>query len=307
MSNDKTHSLDHSLLEEQTHRPKILPTRIILRLNVKDFDSNGFSWFQYTSAIEEYLKWSTSSIEDWREKHKHNIFVEQFQPLELEQRRFHVIIDLYSRLHEVHNMDLVHHEIYEIQRNNDDKTLLCIDVAGQVVDLWWIEGPGSVSASPTIKPYSRRPENEIDKAIRRCIAGTGKWGKASDYIVMRSMIPQIAQHLNVFSMIGIAHGDMNAHNFIVKERLELKEYVKDICLCYQTYLHLSVIDWDWTFEAPLPAVIQYPWFIADVLGWHNDSVEPGETFEYDRNYLIEAPKVKEKAISRVDTVSALLV
>ncbi|KEQ96676.1 hypothetical protein AUEXF2481DRAFT_650227 [Aureobasidium subglaciale EXF-2481] len=136
------------------------------------------------------------------------------------------------------------------------------------------------------------------------MAGTGKWGKTSDYIVMRSMIPQIAQHLNVFSMIGIAHGDMNAHNFIVKERLELKEYVKDICLCYQTYLHLSVIDWDWTFEAPLPAVIQYPWFIADVLGWHNDSVEPGETFEYDRDYLIEAPKAKEKAISRVDTVSA---
>ncbi|THY80950.1 hypothetical protein D6C93_09723, partial [Aureobasidium pullulans] len=154
-----------------------------------------------------------------------------------------------------------------------------------LLDLWYIEAPESPSASSTVRPYSNWLENEIDKAIRRCITGSGKWGTASDYLVMRSMIPQIAHRFDDFQTIGIAHGDMNAHNFIVNE---------------------SVVDWDWTFEAPLPAVVQYPWFIADVPGWHNDGVELGETFEHNRDYLVTMLKVKEEATRKIDTVSILL-
>ncbi|THX71698.1 hypothetical protein D6D04_09407 [Aureobasidium pullulans] len=175
-----------------------------------------------------------------------------------------------------------------------------------LLDLWYVEAPESASASSTVRTYSNWLENEIDKAIRRCITGSGKWGNVSDYLVMRSMIPQIAHHLDDFQTIGIAHGDMNAHNFIVNERLELMGYVNTIYPRYPAYLRYSVVDWDWTFEAPLPAVIQYPWFIADVPGWHNDGVELGETFEHNRDYLVKMLKVKEEATRKIDTVSTLL-
>jgi hypothetical protein len=127
MSNDNTYISDHRSLsrEIQASSDSSTPTRIILRLNVQDFDSNGFSWFDYGTAIEARLNWSGRPIQDWREK-KHNIFVEHFQQLEVKQKRFHVIVGLDSRSHEVENMNQVHHEIYEIKRINDG-TLLVVD------------------------------------------------------------------------------------------------------------------------------------------------------------------------------------
>lgn len=53
-------------------------------------------------------------------------------------------------------------------------------------------------------------------------------------------------------------------------------------------------------------MVQYPWFIADVPGWHNDGVELGETFEHNRDYLVTMLKVKEEATRKIDTVSILL-
>lgn len=94
-------------------------------MSVKDFDNKRFSWSDYPSAIEAYLKWSNRSIEDWRRK-KHNIFVEQLQHPELKQKRFHVILDLNSGSHMVENMNCVHHEIYEIKRDDNNGQLLVV-------------------------------------------------------------------------------------------------------------------------------------------------------------------------------------
>ncbi|KAG9516741.1 hypothetical protein KCU93_g9030, partial [Aureobasidium melanogenum] len=67
-----------------------------------------------------------------------------------------------------------------------------------------------------------------------------------------------------------------------------------------------VIEMDYYVEAPLPAVVQYSGFIADALGWHNDGTSTKETFEHARHYLVKALSVKQKASSKVDTVSTLL-
>jgi hypothetical protein len=58
--------------------------------------------------------------------------------------------------------------------------------------------------------------------------------------------------------------------------------------------------------APLPAIINHPWFIADIPGWNNDGVASGESFKEDRTYLEHA--IKEREISRhlPLTVSTLL-
>lgn len=95
-----------------------VPTRIILKLFVKDFDSNGYSWFHYPSAVGAYLNWAKRPLAEWKEK-KHNVFVEPFQDIEVQQNKFHVIIDLLALSFEVKNMDEVNHEIYEIKRNRE--------------------------------------------------------------------------------------------------------------------------------------------------------------------------------------------
>ena len=68
----------------------------------------------------------------------------------------------------------------------------------------------------------------------------------------------------------------------------------------------SVVDWDWAYTAPLPAVVQFPWFIADVPGWHNDGVSVADTFKKDRIYLVEALRRKEDAQNRGNALSELL-
>ncbi|KAI5274689.1 hypothetical protein E4T47_02304 [Aureobasidium subglaciale] len=143
-----------------------------------------------------------------------------------------------------------------------------------LVDVWSTE---ALTATPTLS-YSTWLENDIDRAIRRCITGSNRWGKLSDYLVMRSLIPYHSRGVDHFKRISIAHGDMNAYNFMVNEAFELTGCAYG----------LRVVDWDWTFEAPLPAVIQFPWFMADIEGWHNEGTEVGESFEDDREYLVRA-------------------
>lgn len=101
-----------------THSPPSVPTRIILRLLVKDFDNESFSWSDYSAAVEAYLVWANRPTSEYKER-KHNIHVEPFQDLELGQKRFHVIVDLNSLLFEVKDMNDIHHEVYEIKRDGE--------------------------------------------------------------------------------------------------------------------------------------------------------------------------------------------
>lgn len=58
-------------------------------------------------------------------------------------------------------------------------------LAGFLVELW--STPTTRPETPKI-PYSKWLQDMLDKAIKRCITGTGKWGTTIDYLVMRSMI-----------------------------------------------------------------------------------------------------------------------
>lgn len=60
------------------------------------------------------------------------------------------------------------------------------------------------------------------------------------------------------------------------------------------------------YEAPQPAIIHHPWFIADVPGWNNDGVSPGDEFSEDRAYLETSIAQKEALLQQPGTVSHLL-
>jgi hypothetical protein len=49
----------------------------------------------------------------------------------------------------------------------------------------------------------------------------------------------------------------------------------------------------------MPVVVQFPWFLADIPGWHNDGTIAGDDFEEDRCYLVRAFQNKEKLTSAV--------
>ncbi|KEQ58823.1 uncharacterized protein M437DRAFT_58321 [Aureobasidium melanogenum CBS 110374] len=159
-----------------------------------------------------------------------------------------------------------------------------------LVELWSIPTSGTIETEVPALLYSQWLENMIDKAIRRCITGDSRWGTTRDYLVMRSLISYYASPHDHITEYGIAHGDMHALNIMVDERLELS----------------GVVDWDWTFTAPLPAIVQFPWFLADVPGWHNEGTKPGETFHHSRDYLVQALRAAEMSANKSDRLTNLL-
>jgi aminoglycoside phosphotransferase (APT) family kinase protein len=111
-----------------------------------------------------------------------------------------------------------------------------------LLDLWSIEPLTRTTAQPLQNTYPEWLESEVDRGISRCLNRTANWGTASDYLVMRSMIPQIAHGLEFPSRNAIVHGDMNAHNFMVNENLELTGYVGPNYLrSLPTYTHELVL------------------------------------------------------------------
>ncbi|PGH11430.1 hypothetical protein AJ80_07108 [Polytolypa hystricis UAMH7299] len=149
-------------------------------------------------------------------------------------------------------------------------------------------------ASPKL-PYSAWLTESLDRALRRTLSGTARWGDAVDYVIMRSMIPSYYTKWDHYIDIGFAHGDLDAYNIMIDANFQLT----------------GVVDWDWIYIAPIPAVIHHPWFIADVPGWNNDGVAVGETFEADRLYLENRIREKEGEIAQqqqqsVNKVSDLL-
>jgi aminoglycoside phosphotransferase (APT) family kinase protein len=90
-----------------------------------------------------------------------------------------------------------------------------------LLELWSTNATGRTNASDNNLFHSRWLENLVDKAIARCITSSGRWGIASDYLVMRFLIPHYTLGVGEFTKLKIAHGDLNAHNFMVDEEFEL--------------------------------------------------------------------------------------
>lgn len=84
--------------------PEPRPKRVILRTRVRDFDEPRYSWFAYPATVEKYLSWAGRSVTDYKER-KRNVFVEPFQDPELNQRHFHIIIDIYSLSFDVQDLN----------------------------------------------------------------------------------------------------------------------------------------------------------------------------------------------------------
>ncbi|OJD11018.1 hypothetical protein AJ78_08123 [Emergomyces pasteurianus Ep9510] len=163
------------------------------------------------------------------------------------------------------------------------------DLADFLLQLWTVPGPASMMSTPSSLPYSTWLTDSLDRALRRTLSGTAKWGNAVDYLIIRSMIPSYAKWDNYIEL-GFAHGDLNSYNIMIDANFQLT----------------GVIDWDWIHIAPIPAVIHHPWFIADIPGWNNDGVALGESFEADRAYLEHEVRKKEIAQHSATKVSDLL-
>jgi len=112
-------SSESPALEETTSPtvPESGPNRVILRMRVKDFDGN-YSWFTYPTAVKTYLSWVKRSVTDYEDM-KHNVYVEPLQDPEVNQRKFHIVIDFYALSSSVQDFGKVHHEIFLMRRDEE--------------------------------------------------------------------------------------------------------------------------------------------------------------------------------------------
>lgn len=113
-------------------------------------------------------------------------------------------------------------------------------LAGLLVELWSIPVLGCVGQDTPDIPYSQWLQDMVDRAIKRYITGSSKWGNTRDYLVMRSMIGYYAYDYDHIAEYGIAHGDLHANNIMVNDLLELTGYVFKIAY-YPLYSHSSTI------------------------------------------------------------------
>ncbi|KAE8353818.1 hypothetical protein BDV28DRAFT_147755 [Aspergillus coremiiformis] len=163
------------------------------------------------------------------------------------------------------------------------------DLAEFLLHIWTVPVPPELAQQKSCL-YSVWLTKSLDRGLRRTLTGTARWGNAIDYLIMRSMIPDYAAEFDRHSGIGFSHGDLHAYNIMRSDDFYLT----------------GVIDWDWMYVAPLPAIVHHPWFIADIPGWNNDGVAEGENFTEDRLYLENLIRMKESSQHLPRTISTLL-
>lgn len=98
------------------------PKRVILRLQVNEFEGNGRNWEQHVDAIKTYLVWAGRPMSEYEgeyEMRKHFAHVEPFQAPELNQTTFHVVLDIEQHLLNEPNFDTLPHEIYRMRRDKE--------------------------------------------------------------------------------------------------------------------------------------------------------------------------------------------
>ncbi len=96
------------------HQPK----RVILRLRVNDFGGRDSS--EYNEAIEAYIAFAGHYVNELEED-KHYAHIEPYQAPELQQRSFHIILDIEKDLLDSPNVQKLPHEIYRVRRDKQGK------------------------------------------------------------------------------------------------------------------------------------------------------------------------------------------
>lgn len=92
------------------------PKRAILRLRVNEFD--GRSSTEFDHAIMAYLK-SAGRPVDEIQKRIHHSHIEPFQPPELNQKSFHIVLDIEKDMLREPNLETVEHEVHRVRRAED--------------------------------------------------------------------------------------------------------------------------------------------------------------------------------------------
>lgn len=104
-----------------THRTDIPVRRVILRLRVNEFDGNGRGWEDHIDAIQAYFKWV--GLQDEHATNGYFAHVEPFQGTELQQKTFHVVLDIQPDIQQQMldhvNFDSIPHEVYRVRRKFD--------------------------------------------------------------------------------------------------------------------------------------------------------------------------------------------
>jgi len=83
--------------------------RVILRLQVNNFGGHDFS--EYNEAIKVYIAFAEHYINELKED-KHYAHIEPYQALKLQQRSFHIILNIEKDLLDSLNVQKLPHEIY---------------------------------------------------------------------------------------------------------------------------------------------------------------------------------------------------
>ena len=90
------------------------PKRVVVRLKVRDFEGRCSS--EYDRAIKAYLEFARrAAIVD--EVQRHHAHIEPFQPLELQQTPFHIIIDFEKHSLADGNVQSLPHGIHRVRRS----------------------------------------------------------------------------------------------------------------------------------------------------------------------------------------------
>ncbi|KAK2808745.1 hypothetical protein FQN50_004417 [Emmonsiellopsis sp. PD_5] len=92
------------------------PKRVILRLRVDEFD--GHSPTEFDHAIMAYLA-SVGRPVDELSKRIHHSHIEPFQPPELKQRSFHIVLDIEKDMLSDPDFDMVEHEVHRVRRTKN--------------------------------------------------------------------------------------------------------------------------------------------------------------------------------------------
>ena len=93
--------------------------RVILRLRVDDFDKSGYKWEDHVDAIDAYWRWLEHELETDATNSDYFAHVEPFQAPELQQKTFHVILDIQYSALRFETFDDIPHEVYRVRRKDD--------------------------------------------------------------------------------------------------------------------------------------------------------------------------------------------
>ncbi|KAJ6021254.1 hypothetical protein N7540_006758 [Penicillium herquei] len=253
---------------------------------------HGGSHRVFKVVFEDSLQWAARICDDTQNWKSELRAVKQFQYIKTqrpEMKAPNLFVDeefpvLYSEWISGKPLAIWNHQV-----SWENRQRMLSDLAEFLLQTWTIHVPPDCTPVKNYS-YSAWLTDSLDRGLRRTLNGTARWGDAVDYLIMRAMIPEYAAEVDSYSDFGFTHGDLNAHNIMRSDEFYLT----------------GILDWDWMFVAPLPAIIHHPWFIADIPGWKNDGVEEGESFAEDQIYLENLIRMKEASLRLPPTISTLL-